>query len=72
MTEYNPDWEITLRLSSVDWLLIPESIDSEIYETEHQGSWTKKPHREAMRGQRADRLRQLNRLIGETTGYGEM
>ena len=67
-----PTGDFVLILSPDDWRLIQEAIDTEIYETEHQGPWTKRPHREALREQRAERLHQLNRLIGEATGRGEL
>lgn len=68
----DPAAEVALALSPDDWLLIQEAIDTEIYETEHQGPWTKRPYREALRQDRAERLHYLNRLIGEATGRGEL
>ena len=70
--EREPAAEVVLSLSLADWLLIQEAVDTEIYETEHQGPWTEKPHREALREQRAERLQYLSRLIGDATGRGEL
>jgi hypothetical protein len=64
--------EIVLRLTREDCLLLQEAVDTEIYETEHQGSWTKRPHRMAQREARAERLHDLDRLIGDATGGGPL
>jgi hypothetical protein len=71
-TEPEPAAEVVLSLPLDDWLLIQKALDTAIYETEHQGPWTERPHREALREQRAERLHYLNRLIGNMTGRGEM
>jgi hypothetical protein len=63
---------VVLSLPPEDWLLIQEAIDTEIYETEHHGPWTRRPRRAALSEHRAERLHYLNRLIGEVTGRGEL
>ncbi len=63
-----PAAEVVLSLSLDDWLLIQVAVDTAIYETEHQGPWTTRPHREALRERRAERLHHLNRLIGTRPG----
>jgi hypothetical protein len=65
---------VSLTFSKSDWRLVQEALDNEYYETEHwePGGWTtarrarNRQHRET----RLDRLRHLDKAIGDATGLG--